>query len=93
MKSTHSFGRRVIASTTGVTTGTHETQIVPGGIEIVSLTESTTSLSADDVGWYVQVGLACAGNTHLCAVQNVRPGRPPLVATLTQEHLMIPRTF
>ena len=46
----------------------------PGGIEILSLNTETRRSPTDDTDWYVQVGLPCAGNTHLCTVQNVRSG-------------------
>ena len=62
--------------------GSHAVDVVPSGIEIVSLNTETTTLSTDDTDWYVQVGLPCAGNTHLCTVQNVRSGGPAFVVSL-----------
>ena len=66
----------VTVSAPNFTGGSHAVDVVPSGIEIVNLNTATTTLSADDSGWYVQVGLPCAGNTHLCTVQNVRSGGP-----------------
>ena len=72
----------VTVSAPGFTGGSHAVDVVPSGIEIVGLNTETTTLSADDTDWYVQVGLPCAGNTQLCTVQNVRPGAPLFVVTL-----------
>ncbi len=73
----------VTISAPGFTGGSHAVDVVPIGIEILSLEAAQTNLSADDTDWYVQVGLPCAGNTQLCTVQNVRPGGPPFIVTLT----------
>ena len=73
----------VTVSAPGFTGGSHAVDVVPSGIEILSLEAAQTNLSADDTDWYVQVGLPCAGNTQLCTVQNVRPGGPPFIVTLT----------
>jgi uncharacterized repeat protein (TIGR01451 family) len=74
----------VTASATGVNSGTQTIDVVQGGVEIANLATATTTLSSDDVGVYVQVGLPCPGaNAVVCTVQNVRPGRPPLVVTLS----------
>ena len=56
---------------------------MPIGVEIASINPTTTSLSADDTSWYVQVGLPNANNTALSAVQNRRAGGPPFVVTLS----------
>jgi hypothetical protein len=73
----------VTISAPGFTGGSHQVQVVPIGIEIHNLDPAQTNLSADDTDWYVQVGLPCAGNAQLCTVQNVRPGGPPFIITLT----------
>jgi uncharacterized repeat protein (TIGR01451 family) len=65
------------------TGGSHSVQVVPPGLEIHNLTGETTTLSEDDTDVYVQVGIPCAGNTHLCSVQNVRGGSPGFVVTLS----------
>ncbi len=72
----------VTVSAPGFTGGSHAADVVPSGIEIVNLNTATTTLSADDSGWYVQVGLPCEGNTQLCTVQNLRPGGPLFVVSL-----------
>ena len=72
----------VTVSAPGFTGGSHAVDVVPSGIEIVNLNTATTTLSADDSGWYVQVGLPCEGNTQLCTVQNLRPGGPLFVVSL-----------
>ena len=72
----------VTVSAPGFTGGSHAVDVVPSGIEIVGLNTETTTLSADDTDWYVQVGLPCAGNTQLCTVQNIRPGAPLFVVSL-----------
>ena len=72
----------VTISAPGFTGGSHPVDVVPIGIEIAGLDPDTTTLSPDDIDWYVQVGVPCAGNTHLCTVQNLRPGAPPFVVSL-----------
>jgi uncharacterized repeat protein (TIGR01451 family) len=73
----------VTVSAPGFTGGSHAADVVPIGIEILNLEADQTNLSADDTDWYAQVGLPCAGNAQLCAVQNIRPGGPPFIVTFT----------
>jgi hypothetical protein len=74
----------ITITATNVNTGTQSVQVVPAGVEIASIVTSTTTLSADDVNVWVQVGLPCPGATAvLCTVQSLRPGRAPLVVTLS----------
>ena len=73
----------VTVSAPGFATGSHTVGVVPGGVEIINLQAATTTLSADDVGWYLQVGIPCAGNAQLCQVQPVRAGGPAFVVSLT----------
>jgi hypothetical protein len=71
-------------SAPGFASASHEVQVAAAGIEIVNLDPNTSTLSADDVDWYVQVGLPCSGGTFvLCQVQNVRAGGPPFLATIS----------
>ncbi len=72
----------VSLSAPGFAGGSHTVQVVPSGIEIVSLNAETTTLSTDDIDWYVQVGVPCAGNAQLCEVQIVRPGGLALMVSL-----------
>jgi hypothetical protein len=73
----------VAVSAPNFTGGSHSVQVVAAGVEIRNLTEDTTTLSEDDVDWYLQVGTPCAGNAQICTLQNVRGGSPGFVVTLT----------
>ena len=73
----------VTVSAPGFTGGSHSVQVVQTGVEIHQLHPDTTTLSADDIDWYVAVGIPCPGNMQLCQGQNVRAGGPSLIATLT----------
>jgi uncharacterized repeat protein (TIGR01451 family) len=81
----------VTLSATGWTSGAHTVTAIPTGIEIVNLPVETTNLSPEHADWWVQVGLPCPGNTHLCVVQNVRAGGPGILATLTNSNSVVAR--
>jgi hypothetical protein len=75
----------------GFGTATHTVNVVPAGIEILSLDPNTSNLSPDDIDWYVQVGLPCPDNTTLCAIQVVRAGGPAFIATITNSSETVAR--
>jgi hypothetical protein len=54
-------------------------------VEIWSLSATTTTLSADDTSWYAQVGVRNQAGTGV-TVQNVRPGGPAFIVTLTNSN-------
>ena len=73
----------VTLSAPGFTSATITVTVTPPAIEIQSLPTSVGAGSANAVGWYVQVGIPCAGNVQLCVVQSVRAGSPGFAVTLT----------
>ena len=68
----------------------HEVQVVAAGVEILQLDPLMSNLSAEDVDWYVQVGIPNATGTSLAQVQFVQPGAP-LVVTLTNSNATVGR--
>jgi uncharacterized repeat protein (TIGR01451 family) len=73
----------ITVSAPGFTSGTQTVTATVIGVEIVNLTAGTTTLSPPDTSWYVQIGLPCSGNASLCSVQNLRPGGPAFVVSLS----------
>ena len=85
-------GSATIALTAeGFTGDTHQVTVQLPGVEIAGLVATTTPFTPPDTAYYVQVGLPCAGNTALCTVQNVRPGGPAFVVTLTNSNATVAR--
>jgi hypothetical protein len=68
----------------------HDVQVVPAGVEIVNLDPATSNLSAEDIDWWVQVGVPNAGGTGLQVVQLVAPGAP-LEVTVTNSNATVAR--
>jgi hypothetical protein len=73
----------VTLSAPGFVTSTITVTVAPAAIEIVGLPTSVQAGSAEQTGWYVQVGIADQFNGFLTTVQNVRAGSPGFVVTLT----------
>jgi hypothetical protein len=59
-------------------------------VEIHGLEPTISNLSPDDTNWYVQVGVRNQNGTGV-SIQNVRPGGPPFIVTLTNSNANVGR--
>jgi hypothetical protein len=73
----------VTVSAEGFTDMTHEANVSPSAIEIVNLLSPMSAAAGAQTSFYVAAGVPCAGNSAICQYQNVRPGGPDFVVTLT----------
>ena len=80
----------VTISADGFTPDSHTVNVAAVAVEIHSLQATTTTLSALDTSWYVQVGVRNQAGTSV-SVQNVRPGGPAFVVTLTNSSSTVGR--
>jgi hypothetical protein len=76
-------------SVPGFPDGQHTVNVVQGGVEIVGLPTTTTTLSASATGWYAQVGIPNAQGTALSSVQSVRAGGPAFTVSLTNGNPLV----
>ena len=77
-------GSAIISMTVpGFPNGQHTVNVVQGGVELVGLPTTTTTLSASDTNWYTQVGIPNAQGTGLSSLQSVRAGGPAFAVSLT----------
>ena len=81
----------ITISAPGFTPDSHTVTLSGVGVEIASLTATTTTLTAPDTSFYVQIGIPCAGLATLCSVQNLRPGGPAFVVSLTNSNAAVAR--
>jgi hypothetical protein len=72
----------ITISASGFGSVSHDAVVVAPGLEIHQLDTPTSALAAEDVDFYVQVGIPNEEGTALSAIQVVRAGAP-LVVTLT----------
>jgi hypothetical protein len=75
----------VTISAASFTPASHTVNVAPVAVEIHSLSATIANLSADETTWYAQVGVRNQAGTAV-SVQNVRPGGPAFVVTLTNSN-------
>jgi hypothetical protein len=83
----------ITLTTERFTSDSHSVDVVQPGVELHQLNGSFTNLSADDTDLWVQVGIShpSYNNSQLWQVQNVRPGGPGFVVTLSNSNVNVAR--
>jgi hypothetical protein len=83
----------ITITTPGFPTGTHTVTVVAAGIELHGLPTTTTTLSANDVDVYAQVGVPNGPGTAISVVQAVRAGAPAFVFTLNNSNAAVAQLY
>ena len=78
----------VTISADGFTSASQTVTVAAVAVEIHSLPSAIDTMSAPDTTWYVQVGVRNQTGTSV-AIQNVRPGGPAFVVTLTNSNAAV----
>ncbi len=81
----------IVIEAEGFQSGTHSLALVAPGIELHGVPATITLFSAPATSVYAQIGVPCSGAGSLCQVQNLRPGGPAFIVTLTNSNADVGR--